>query len=70
MADGIAVLLARNRIRIRLTTDRMVQVLLIPSGLDLHIEAGFQFCNFSSSPNPSGVFRDFIVYYLATCPMY
>ena len=44
--------------------------LLDPTGLDFHIEAGF--FNFSdffffSLPNPSGIFRNFIVQYFCIC---
>ena len=42
---------------------RQNQILLIPTGLNLQNEAEFQFSEFPSSANPSGIIRDFIVEY-------
>jgi len=46
---------------IELEMEVYIQVLLIPMGLNLHIVAEFQFCDFFPPANPSGVFWDFIV---------
>jgi hypothetical protein len=48
----------------------LIPLLLIPTGLNLHNDAEFQFCIFFLSPNPSGIYRDFIALYLATCLVY
>ena len=44
-----------------LVRDNQISLLSVPTGLDLHAEAGFEFSDFFPLPNPSGIFRDFIV---------
>jgi hypothetical protein len=48
-------------------TSRFSELLLIPTGLDLHNGPGFQFCDFLPLANPSGISRDIIVEYFCIC---